>query len=359
MRSLIILYLNKPSSHLYLNKHKLDREQSSKERYMATKLNLNEHNYMTNSILGDLYVRLAQCWREQGFIDEAKLIAVRYPQGHARYTLQGEYDLGNNVKVFVLPNVYEYGKVHVANKTDIIFIRGGQSYWEPILDQYKESNFRLFYDGSSTSSRLPNYPLDVVLCDESKLRKTPNTRAVEFVKFCDENIFRPLNLEKRYDVCLIGTLTPKKAQLEFARIAEKSWRIAIVGDQTDKEYVQRIQEILPQAEFFGEVRKTRVNQILNQSKVSVIFSKKNDACPRIIVESLAAGTPVMIHRRNLGRKYVQPGAGLICGRFQFRRRLNRMIRNYDSYEPYKVYKRHFHSNKVASELWTELAIPKD
>ena len=197
-----------------------------------------------------------------------------------------------------------------------------------------------------------------MLRDNLNEKEEKQVREVEFIKFCDEKVFRPLNIRKRYDVCLVGTVLPKKGQLEFARVADKSWRIAVVGDDRDREYVQKIQNTLPNAEFLGEVSKNQVNHILNQSKVSVVFSKKNDACPRVIVESLAAGTPVMIHRRNLGRKYVKSDAGLVSGSLFFRRQLQKLIRNRKSYNPYEVYKQYYCSNKVARELWTELAIPR-
>jgi glycosyltransferase involved in cell wall biosynthesis len=349
MRTLIVLYLNKY----------LDSQKTNEEKYVANRLNLDESNYMSNSIRGDLYVRLAEQWRKEGFIDSAKLIAIRYPRGHTRYSPQGEYDIGDKVKVFVLPNEREFEAVHRPSSNDILFVRGGLQ-WQSIVSLYRENNFKIFYDGSSTGITPPKkYSVNVSLYDDPEDGRRHGGRSLEFIKFCDENIFRPLSLEKRYDVCLIGTLTPKKGQLEFARIAEKTWRIAIVGDPTDKAYVRRIQEMLPQAEFFGEVSKARVNVILNQSKVAVIFSRKNDACPRVIVESLAAGTPVMIHRRNIGRKYVKPDGGIICGQLLFRRKLNRMIRDYRVYKPYEVYKQHFHSNRVARELWSKLGIPTE
>jgi len=344
-RTLILLYLHKS----------LPEQLSNTETFFPTPLSLDDPNYMSNSIEGDSYLVLARRWLEKGFIEQVKVIAIRYPHNHPRYSPQGIYDLGSGMMVYVLPNTEQYQAVNQTNPEDILFIRG-QSSWEAILKLYSD-NFKIFYNGSSTEHWKPRWPVNVILVDDPS-RKLEGVRCFEFTKFADETIFRPLGLEKRYDLCFIGTFAQrdKKGQLEFARLANKKRKAVFVGEHADVEAVKELRHIWPSCEIAGLVSKKQVNEILNRSKVSVVYSRANDAAPRVIVESLASGTPVLIHKRNIGRKYITARAGEVASTLSMRWKLRRMLISPDGYDPAGEYNRRYASKLVARQLWDNLSV---
>jgi len=47
-------------------------------------------------------------------------------------------------------------------------------------------------------------------------------------------------------------------------------------------------------EFIGELKRTKINKVLNKSKFGIVASNRQDGCPRVITEILTSGTPLFI-----------------------------------------------------------------
>jgi glycosyltransferase involved in cell wall biosynthesis len=346
MRTLILLYAYKA----------YPKEEMFSLHFIPTPLPFNEDTYYGNSIYGDCYITIAKRWLEAGYVDAVKGIAIQYLKGHPRYSPAGVMRITEGFEFYILEDISQYPSIHSPSASDILFIRGHPP-WEPIIKQHTNS-FKIFYSGGADLKQwLPRYPVDVVLIDDPTW-SAPNARCIELVKCCDEEVFQPLGLEKIYDICFIARFDSqdKKGQISFAKLADKRWRTVFVGEIADGDIVKKLKQLWPSCEIVKGTTKTEVNTILNKSKVSIVFAKAWESGTRNITESLAAGTPVVTHKRNIGRKYITPLSGEVSGSFLFRWKVGKVIRNYHRYQPRAEYERLFHSKKVAKELWEKLRI---
>lgn len=344
MRTLILLYADKafPST-------------SPLRAFQPNPLPVTEETYYGNSIIGDCYITIARRWLEAGHVDQVKAVATQYPEGHPRWSPAGNMKVADRFDFFVLEDLRQYPDIHTPQTDDILFIRGLPP-WESILQRHPGS-FRLYYNGAATDQWKPRFRVDAILVDDPS-RTLPGTRCVEFLKCCDEDVFRPLGLKKDYDVCLIARFDrdDKKGQIGFARKADRNWKTIFVGEPADPGAVRVVRELLPSCEIVEHATKSRVNEILNRSKVSIVNSGATDACPRILVESLAAGTPVVVSRENIGRKYTERGAGEVSRPWTMGWNTRKVLRSPGAYSPRKVYEERFQSGKVAEGLWVSLGI---
>lgn len=321
-------------------------------------LMLNAGTYYGNSVLGDCYLAIARRWLEAGVFSAVKAVAVQYPPGHPRHGPAGVARLADGFEFYVLEDLAQYGSIHDPSASDVVWIRG-EPPWEPVLERQRGS-FRLYYSGASSEKWQPRFPVDAVLVDDGRAR-LPGTRCVEFFKCCGEEVFHPLDVRKTYDVCVVGRFDArdKKGQLEFARLADRRrWRTIFTGEPADDEVVQGLKRLWPSCEVVEGATKPELNEILNRSKVSIINSQARDGCPRVVVESLAAGTPIVVNRRNIARKYVVRGAGLAPPTWLLRAAVGRAIARYDRFRAAEVYARRFHSSVSAQRLAQELFLAR-
>ncbi|MFQ5891112.1 MAG: glycosyltransferase [Gemmatimonadota bacterium] len=323
--------------------------------FVPTPVPLTQDTYYGNSIWGDYYVTVAKRWLEAGYVNEVKGIAIRYPKDHPRYSPAGLMRITEGFDFYILEHIGHYRSIHQPSPHDVLFIRG-QPPWEPIVGLHP-SSFKIFYCARPAGDWKPRYPVDAILTDDPSW-SIPGVRCVEMIKCCDEEIFQPLGLEKTYDVCFVARFERRsqKGQLQFAWIADKRWRTVFVGEHADPTVVATLRWRWPSCEILGHVTKARVNEILNRSRVSIVFTRAAEVGTRVILESLAAGTPVVIHKRNMGRKYVTPRAGEAAGSLLFRWKVAKAIRQFDRYGARAEYERRYSSRKVACELWERLGL---
>ncbi len=345
-RTLILLYAYKA----------YQRTQPRAREFVAVRLPFNEETYYGNGLMGDCYVTIAKRWLEAGFVDAVKGIAIQYPGDHPRHSPAGVMEITKGFDFYILEDISQYPSVHTAEPSDILFIRG-QPPWEPVVEQHADS-YKIFC-GPTGYQWQPRYQVDAILVNNPEW-SLPGIKCVELFKCCDEEIFKPLSLQKTYDVCFIARFDRRdgKGQLEFARFANKKWKAMFVGEPADNRGVEALRKLWPSCEIVGERKKSQVNEVLNRSKVSVVFSRpgRDDGCTRVITESLAAGTPVVIHKRNLGRKYITRLSGEVTGSLLYRWKVESVIRNFERYRPREEYEGRFESRKVAQELWQRLGL---
>lgn len=345
--TLILLYLYKS----------FPAQIANREPFVPAPLDPDGGDYFANSARGDTYLTLARRWLEMGVFSRVKAIAIRYPPGHPRYSPAGVMPLGPGLDLYVLPNVWAYPEIHTPAPDDVLFVRG-ESAWEPILAHHPGA-FRFYYNGSTRTAWRPRDSIaaDAILLDDMAFAAQTDTPCLELLKCTDEALFCPLEgTRKEYDFCFIGRFDPrdKKGQLAFTRSTLYHRRRAIfIGEFADAQVVETVRRAWPHAEVVESVPKSEINAVLNRSRVSVVYSGSSDASPRIVTESLAAGTPVLLHRGNVARKYLLPGAGIATRRLTTEIDLWRLL-HLPGWQPRAVYDAHFHSRIVAGRLWAGL-----
>jgi glycosyltransferase involved in cell wall biosynthesis len=141
----------------------------------------------------------------------------------------------------------------------------------------------------------------------SNLRPTP-TGASDWV---DPRVFRPLDgQDKRFDAVMVARWTLlKRHHLLFRalnRVGDRSYRVALVasniaGDSDRRTILSMIDEyrLADQITVFEDLEPSRVNEILNQSKVNLLLSRQ-EGSNRSLFEGFFAGIPGLAFANNIG-----------------------------------------------------------
>jgi len=214
-----------------------------------------------------------------------------------------------NGKKFIQRWVKSLNEVFNYSKSEMSFFRGGFNIYDRITKKNKKFFGKKLYLGANGPRRYPFHggKYDKILVeDERDIKKN----CIPFYKIGVPNIFRPLNLEKKWDICFPanGTQIKYKGQEYFIKQVSESellrqLRIVNIGNNPEvgrklcKKY--KINNI----EFLGRVDRFGVNKALNQSDFGLVTSNDTDGCPRIIMEIMASQTPLLVRKKTRLLKY--------------------------------------------------------
>lgn len=175
-------------------------------------------------------------------------------------------------------------------------------YKEPIIVQASEALDRSFLSRLKTNL----IPISVGASD-----------------WVDHRIFRPLNREKTFDVIYVANLNPiKRVHLYLKAVRDLSRRrrdtaAAIVlsswgGNKGAFDQLLDYYDVRENVRVFMDLQQAELNELLNQSRVSVLLSRK-EGSNKTLFESLFADTPIILLTNNVGvnKDYVNPNTGLI------------------------------------------------
>lgn len=123
--------------------------------------------------------------------------------------------------------------------------------------------------------------------------------------YIDLEIFKPMNLEKEYDLIFVGRLEKNKginllleALLEIKKLRNREMdniSLLVVGEGPLREGLLRYcaNSLKDNVVFYGWAKDSQeVAKLLNQSKVLVMPSY-NEGGPRVVLEAMACGVPVL------------------------------------------------------------------
>ncbi|OGN01552.1 MAG: hypothetical protein A3I26_00755 [Candidatus Yanofskybacteria bacterium RIFCSPLOWO2_02_FULL_43_10] len=120
--------------------------------------------------------------------------------------------------------------------------------------------------------------------------------------YIDLLVFRPMDLPKKYDLIFVGRLVENKGTnllieaVNKLKIKNLSLKTIIVGDGPLKEKI-KLQIIKHKLQdhilLYGRAKdSTEIARLLNESK-TLVMPSYNEGGPRVIVEALACGVPVL------------------------------------------------------------------
>lgn len=151
-------------------------------------------------------------------------------------------------------------------------------------------------------------------------------------EFADPDTFRPLGLEKRYDVVYVAAAQPyKRHDLLFDALARAPRRLKALcvfgyGDAAS-DLRRRASDLEVDVDFVGPpgVGFAEVNRLMNLATVGVVCGV-DDGAPAILTEYMLAGLPVLANARlRCGLQYVLPETGRIADEDAFPRALADLV----------------------------------
>jgi glycosyltransferase involved in cell wall biosynthesis len=162
-------------------------------------------------------------------------------------------------------------------------------------------------------------------------------------EFASETMFRPLGLEKIYDVIYVAAAQPYKChEVLFEALAKipvplKALCICGYGEMVDA-FKSRTAELGVDVAFIGPpgVGYEDVNRYMNQSKIGVVCGV-NDGAPAILTEYMLAGIPVLANRKlACGLQYITSDTGMAVDGAQFDLGIVEMLSRLETFSPRKT-----------------------
>ena len=205
-----------------------------------------------------------------------------------------------NGKKFIQRWVQNFNEVFRAHSADISFFRGGFPEYCQITNSNQDF-FGLKLYLAAGKRLTPQYGgiYDKVLYEDE--RDNRGDKYIPFYKTTNPNIFKPLNLPKKYDLCIISNFTQlryKGTDLIISQIPRfnsyKKLRICHVGNEPSVGIDLCKKAGVDNIEFLGKKTRPELSEIINQSKFGIVASNSQDGCPRVITESLCSGTPLFL-----------------------------------------------------------------
>ena len=238
---------------------------------------------------------------------------------------------------------------------DVIFARGGFPEYDVVLNRYKKA-FKIYYGAGKRfypQTKFKKY--DLILVDTNAQANTvksrfPNTRVELLIKPAADNIFKPIEGQKKlYDVIFVGNESKgdmKGHQFVLSRIPD-GLKVLVVGIASKK-----LRRKYPAVTFTGWVPRKKIPKYYAQSKIAVIACIEKDSGPRVLVEAMACGCPVLIRhgvRCDMGR-YANGVSGIMTTDPSFSFFVKAMVGSYEKYSPYLHYKNNFSLDVAARHI---------
>lgn len=236
---------------------------------------------------------------------------------------------------------------------DVIFARGGFPEYDVVLKRYPNA-FKIYYGAGKRfypQSKFKNY--DLILCDTPKQLQYvqnhfPNSKAMLWAKPAAENIFKPINNEKKYDVAIVGNWSRrdlKDLSFAFSAISKDKNAVHIgIGNKSLRGHKN--------IHSTGWIARKNIADIYSTCKMAIVTCKTIDSCPRVIPEALACDIPLLVlDRVNFWQdKYITEKTGKLCGKEQFKSEINNVLTNLDSFSPYEYYKDNLSMSRAVQEI---------
>ena len=204
-----------------------------------------------------------------------------------------------NGKKFIQKWVNNFNEVFKYDKPDITFFRGGfKEYCEITKRNPKFFGLKLYL--AAGKRLLPQYGgiYDKILIEDERDNVL---NSIPFYKTTNPNVFKPLNLNKKYDLCIISNFTQLKYKgFDFiiTEIVKNSFlqnlKICHIGNKKEIGIQLCKEKNITNIEFLGQLERSEINNVLNQSKFGIVSSNSLDGCPRVITEILTSGTPLLL-----------------------------------------------------------------
>jgi glycosyltransferase involved in cell wall biosynthesis len=288
-------------------------------------------------VVTDTYFNLLKTLVEKKVIKKLFII-VKSREESARFSEFGIYKINNNIEIIYPPNLSAAESyIGCINNNDIIWARGTSKLWEQFLLRHMHAR-KVLYNLAYLNTDVQIY--DLIFGDEdSQFKEIMNHKYFfELNKSANESIFYPINIEKKYDLISIGTISKRKGQLRLIRAAKKLntlIRIALPGVCRDDGYKEKCINLAKKSKlelyFPGLVSRTQLNLLISQSRLHVLASR-NEQAPRSVIEASCCGIPsVITHRIGGGKNYINKKTGLISHEYLLSRSIKKALESdYDS-----------------------------
>jgi len=282
----------------------------------------------------DFYLLQGVYFLEHGYLDEFIVWRLR-PKKKSTYIINSWKLTNGSIfrqeVVDSFEDIFHPKYSYMKKLPDISFFRGGFSEYDRLVKKYSDKLGTTLYLGAGQRT-FPKYggKYDHVLTEEFIKNTLP------FYKTANPIIFKPLNLEKKYDICFPANFTQHtyKGQKQFIEQVSKSdflksLKIIHVGNNPHSGKKMCKKFGVTNIDFAGHINRKEVNETLNKSKLAICYSNRTDGNPRVITEILCSETPLLLydHTRSLPYVSATPATRIFTDK-SFERAIKASLRDY-------------------------------
>ena len=205
-----------------------------------------------------------------------------------------------------IPNFKDYT---LTFKPDVIFCRGGFPQYHSVLERYPEA-IKIYYGAGSRYLPLDGFSnYDIILQDsEQQLKesmyKFPESYSTLFIKPAADNLFKPVEVDNKYDICFPanGAQKFKGHSFVYSTVPSDLSILNIGNNPRNIKYPSNVKSI--------RLLRHQMAKYISCCKVGILAVESSpDSCPRVLPEMLACGLPVVALSRSRfwHSKYIVPG----------------------------------------------------
>ncbi len=257
---------------------------------------------------------------------------------------------------FVERWIRDFSKYKTTFNPNIIFCRGGFPEYHTILKRFPDA-FKIYYGAGIRFLPQKGFTdYDLVLVDsfwqkQQCLKQFPKLRCELFIKPAPDNIFKPVDTKKEYDICFLADGRTKRKGHDFVYSTLPSYyKVLHLG--SPYRWYQK-----PSNVESHRVLKSQLPRYISKCKVGIVTSTMNsggglDSCPRVLPEMLACDLPLVVLDETLfwKEKYITPQTGVIANRSNFWEKVDYVLKNIDKFSPRDYYVNNLSLDKAAKFL---------
>jgi hypothetical protein len=140
----------------------------------------------------------------------------------------------------------------------------------------------------------------------------------------DEQLYKPLDIVRDIDVCLVGNFYPstygKRLELIHKLGQHPSFsgkKISVIGSSGDANLNESLKKSYPSISFEGKLNSTQINKVLNRTKVAVNIHQDDGLEPvnPWLFMIAGSGTAQVIDKREYLKDFFEPGEEIIMEKF--------------------------------------------
>lgn len=159
-------------------------------------------------------------------------------------------------------------------------------------------------------------------------------------EFADHETFRPLGVDKEYDVVYVAAAQPyKRHDILFQGLARCTRRVRCLcvcgyGELGD-DLRRMASDLSIDVDFVGPpgVSYAEVNALMNRARVGIVASV-DDGCPAILTEYMLAGLPVLANAQLCcGLRFITPTTGMIAAPDALHTAIETLLDHHADYQP--------------------------
>lgn len=304
-----------------------------------------------HSLETDIYFRLL-----------AELVNNKWSPWVALWTYADE-DASFELKGVHVRCVSDWQQIAGNHLCDILFVRADRELFLPVLKS-GIARRTVFYGASSRGIPRHWKRFHAILVDDEShipiVRQFyPQAYITPFLKTAAPETFFPIqHTQKEYDICIAGKFVEGMPNTfeDIKAVLDKcsGLRIVICGE-TDESFIQQLPDSDNNVTLTGRVSRQQLNTIFNTSKLALLTEARVDAAPRVLLEYMASGVPILANRKLMSvKKFMLSGCGEMAETPEFPVVVSRMLQDIHAYNPRAVFEEHFTPPKVAADLATHI-----